>query len=92
MIIYWQENLQRFQALAQTPCVITNAEQIQEVLKSEYSPPVLLKKYTQSTTRTKSYLLNAQSKEFGDAPKFNETVKQATKYCNLIFPYWSNSP
>lgn len=60
------------------------AGHIQEVLKSGYSPPAILKKYTQGTKETKSYLLNAQSKEFGDAPKFNETVKQAKKRCDLM--------
>lgn len=60
------------------------AEQIRAVLKSDYTPPAILKKYTRSKEGTKSYLLNTQSKEFGDKPEFNETVRQTKSRCDLM--------
>lgn len=60
------------------------AEQIREVLKSDYAPPAILKKYVTGKERTKSYLLNTQSKEFGDKPEFNKTVSLTESRCDLM--------
>ena len=61
-------------------------EHVQEVLKPDYAPPVLLKGYGRLQDRdgTRSYLLNSRSKTFGEAPQYNEVVSRTRNRCDLM--------
>ena len=59
-------------------------KQIEAVLDQKYVPPSLLKEYSQFREGTRSYLLNSESKEFGDPPKFNTIVRQTRSRCDLM--------
>ena len=59
--------------------------QIAKVLDSDYKPPKLLGgKIASRSDRIRSYLINARSEEFGDAPRYHEVVQRAEEYCYLM--------
>ncbi len=60
-------------------------DQITRVLATEYKPPRLLRgKIVSKSDGFRSYLINARSEEFGDAPRYHEVVEDADKYCCLM--------
>jgi len=60
-------------------------DQIASVLAPGYKPPQLLRgKIISKSDSFRSYLINARSEEFGDAPRFHEVVQEADKYCCLM--------
>ena len=64
--------------------VPTVVEHVRAVLTAGYVSPRLLKDDGKVRDGTRSYLLNSQSREFGEAPKYNEVVSQAETLCNLM--------
>lgn len=64
--------------------VPTVVEHVRAVLADGYSSPRLLKDDGKVRDGTRSYLLNSQSREFGEAPKYNEIVSHAKSLCNLM--------
>jgi hypothetical protein len=60
-------------------------EQVRRVLASDYEPPSLLRgRSVLKSEGVRSYLINARSEEFGDAPRFYELVEDAREYCYLL--------
>lgn len=60
-------------------------EQIRRVLEPSYRPPNLLRgKLASRADGIRSYLINARSEEFGDAPRYHEVVKKAESHCCLM--------
>jgi hypothetical protein len=60
-------------------------KQLASVLAADYRPPRLLGgKSILKSGGFRSYLINARSEEFGDAPRFHEVVEKAEKYCCLM--------
>jgi hypothetical protein len=60
-------------------------EQVKSVLAPGYQPPKLLRGRSVSKSEgSRSYLINARSEEFGDAPRYHEVVQRADKYCCLM--------
>src|SRR5262245_44302740 len=60
-------------------------DQLTRVLAPDYKPPRLLRgKSLLKSDGIRSYLINARSEEFGDAPRYYEVVQHASQYCNLM--------
>lgn len=60
-------------------------EQVQKVLAASYRPPKLLRgRNISHSDGVHSYLINARSEEFGEAPRYHEVVQQAGEYCYLM--------
>lgn len=60
-------------------------EQVQRVLAADYQPPRLLSgKAAMPSDGFRSYLINARSQEFGEAPRYHEVVQHAKEYCYLM--------
>lgn len=58
---------------------------VRSVLAASYKAPSLLRgKSISKSTGIRSYLINARSEEFGDAPRYHEVVQRAEKYCCLM--------
>src|SRR5215471_15505868 len=59
--------------------------QIASVLASDYRPPQLLRgNIISKSDGFRSYLINARSEDFGDAPRYHEVVQRAAEYCCLM--------
>jgi hypothetical protein len=59
--------------------------QLALVLAPGYKPPRLLRgKIISMSDGFRSYLINARSEEFGEAPRYHEVVQQAAEYCCLM--------
>jgi hypothetical protein len=59
--------------------------QVAKILASDYKSPRLLQgKIISKSDGFRSYLINARSEDFGDAPRFHEIVHQAGEYCCLM--------
>ena len=60
-------------------------ESVKSVLDPEFKPPALLSRNSlYGSESIKSYMINSQSKEFGDLPKYHEIVSSASKFCYLM--------
>jgi len=60
-------------------------DQLSRVLSPDYKPPRLLPgKIISKSDGFRSYLINARSEEFGDAPHYHEVVQQAGRHCYLM--------
>jgi hypothetical protein len=60
-------------------------QQVQSVLAPGYRPPRLLGGSNVSRSDgVRSYLINARSGDFGDAPRYQEVVQRAGEYCFLM--------
>lgn len=60
-------------------------ENVKVILQSTYKPPKLLRGRTVLKSEgIRSYLINARSEEFGDAPRYLDVVDKATSYCDLM--------
>jgi hypothetical protein len=60
-------------------------EQLGKVLHDDYKPPRLLRgKIFSKSEGFGSYLINARSQEFGDAPRYHDVVQSARQYCYLM--------
>ena len=60
-------------------------EQVQKVLAAGYRAPKLLRGRSIShSDGIHSYLINARSEEFGEAPRYHEVVQRAGEYCYLM--------
>lgn len=63
--------------------VLRLKEQVEKVMAPGYKAPRMLGKVLRSDV-TRSYLINAKSGEFGDAPRFLEVIQQANEICYLM--------
>lgn len=60
-------------------------EHVKVVRQPEYKPPKLLRgKSVSKSEGIRSYLINARSDEFGDAPRYLDVVEKANSYCDLM--------
>ncbi len=60
-------------------------DSVKSILDPEFKPPVLLSRNSlYGSESIKSYMINSQSKEFGDPPKYHEIVGSASKFCYLM--------
>lgn len=59
--------------------------QVREVMAPGYRPPRMLRgKGVSKSDGFRSYLINARSKEFGDAPRYFDVVQRSREYCYLM--------
>lgn len=59
--------------------------QVSSVLDPGYKPPRLMHgRLSSRSDGFRSYLINARSEEFGDAPRYHEVVQDAAQYCRLM--------
>ena len=68
--------------------------QIQRVLDAAYKPPKLLPpKIKSQSDGIRSYIINARSEEFGEAPRYHEVAQRADEYCcflGITLKSWAN--
>jgi hypothetical protein len=60
-------------------------DSVKAVIDREFKQPVLLSKNSlYGSESIKSYMINSQSKEFGNPPKYYEIVSSASEFCYLM--------